>query len=665
MAELVSNSGARFTIESGTQTMGRDPSGDIVVVGDGVSRNHARLETIGNATRVIDQKSTNGVFVNGTKVSDSWLRHGDTLRLGDAVLTFEAESPVDYAISAIKRLKSDPEAAATVVLPGTDLLDRTEILGPMVGLEARLDSLARELAKADETALTKKDIEALLLELDLLRESVSQTVKDMGKFRASQERMMVLLQVSGALNMILHVDDLLAAIMDMALAAVRAERGVVMLYDPPSDDLVPRIARSIRPDIDHGKDGGFSKSIALKVFKTGETYRSNDAPADSGGSETIVQSGIMSAICVPLKARGRTRGVLCVDTREKKAKFTEEDTALLEGIAAQAAIALENASLYDEIAEQKRSIELIINSMADAVLVADADYNITFMNSAAELMFNTASVRGADLKLRAILEDARQVSGNCTQDIVLMTPERTILESSVTYLTDSSGARTGLIMAMRNMTEDRERERTRAKFLSFVAHKLNDPLEGFRNEVRALVESGRLPEDETTNRLRSQVEFFRELAIKLLYFAELASGPLRLRRARRDLVELARKAADDMKSFCDEKNLTVVAPTDPSPVEAYVDEERLFQAITNLLLNAIAASPPEGEIGYTVSDDGTCSRICVWDAGDESERPADSMFDEKDLFIEDIIQTKTMDAGRSSIRMAFIYHIMNAHGGTV
>jgi signal transduction histidine kinase len=270
------------------------------------------------------------------------------------------------------------------------------------------------------------------------------------------------------------------------------------------------------------------------------------------------------------------------------------------------------------------------------------------------------------MKLRTILEDVKNVDGNCTQDIVLLTPEQIILESSVTYLTDSSGARVGLIMVMRNVTEDRDRERTRAKFLSFVAHKLGEPLEAFRQVVREMIESGRLSgEDDTAGRLRSDVEFFRELAIKLLYFAELGSGPLRLRRKDRDLMDLTRRAAEDIRPFCDRKKLAVAAPETTEPVVAYVDEERLFQGVANLFLNAVAAAPPEGEIGYSVSSDAKCTRICIWDTGEVSEGDSDGTLDDKDLFIEDIIETKTLGVGRSSIRMAFVHHIMDAHGGTV
>ncbi len=664
MADLVTNSGKRHNIREGVQSIGRDPNCDMPISGDGVSRRHAEIHTVGSATRVVDLNSTNGVFVNGTRAKEAYLKHADTLRLGDAVLTFEAESPVDHAISAIRRLQSTPEPG-TRVIPGAGL-DRTEVLGPVVGLQARLDTLANTLSRIGDEGISGKDAESLLIDLDLLRESFSESAEELDKARVAQERTTVLLAVSEALNSILHTDDLLAAIMDMALATVKAERGVLMLHDPASERLVPRITRSLHAAIDLEEDAPFSESIALRVFRTGETYASNDASKDFDGSESIVDSGIMSAICVPIRARGVTKGVLCVDTRRKRVRFSREDTALLEGIAAQASVALENAGLYDEIDEQKRNIESIINSMTDAVLVADADYDITFMNSAAKLIFNAASVKGANIKLRSILEDVKNVDGNCTQDIVLLTPEETILESSVTYLTDSSGARVGLIMAMRNVTEDRDRERTRAKFLNFVAHKLGEPLEVFRKEVRNMVESGKLAGDETAGMLRSNIEFFRELAIKLLYFAELAAGPLRLRRNDLDLVEMARRAADDMKSFCDRKKLTVSAPEGAEPVHAYVDEERFFQAIANLLLNAIAAAPPEGEIGCTVSADKKSTRLTVWDYGDhQSGTASDGTLDDKDLFIEDIIQTKTVGVGRSSIRMAFVHHIMDAHGGTV
>jgi len=109
------------------------------------------------------------------------------------------------------------------------------------------------------------------------------------------------------------------------------------------------------------------------------------------------------------------------------------------------------------------------------------------MNPAARRIFDRESIPGAEVKLRMILEDVKAIGGDCTQNIVLMKPERLILENSVTHLEGTGGRPVGLILVMRNITDAKKQERARSEFLSFVAHKLNEPLDALRKQAADLV----------------------------------------------------------------------------------------------------------------------------------------------------------------------------------
>ena len=75
--------GSEFAIEDASITIGRGPGVDIAVDESSMSRQHAALEFVRDGFRVRDLGSTNGIFVNGSQVQASELKHGDRLELGE------------------------------------------------------------------------------------------------------------------------------------------------------------------------------------------------------------------------------------------------------------------------------------------------------------------------------------------------------------------------------------------------------------------------------------------------------------------------------------------------------------------------------------------------------------------------------------------------------
>lgn len=98
----------RLMLRDESQTLGRDPSCAIWIDAPGVSRKHARITLAirGNETTasIEDLDSTNGTFVDGKRVSRSIaLADGQTIRVGEAKLTFRAWSETNAATKRIRR----------------------------------------------------------------------------------------------------------------------------------------------------------------------------------------------------------------------------------------------------------------------------------------------------------------------------------------------------------------------------------------------------------------------------------------------------------------------------------------------------------------------------------------------------------------------------------
>ena len=90
--------GKQFTLAEGVTRIGRSATAQICLEDATVSRRHAIVMREGDTVRVLDDRSLNGVFVNGERVSARELEHGDVLQIGRHEMVFEA--PVTRPIAA-------------------------------------------------------------------------------------------------------------------------------------------------------------------------------------------------------------------------------------------------------------------------------------------------------------------------------------------------------------------------------------------------------------------------------------------------------------------------------------------------------------------------------------------------------------------------------------
>jgi sigma-B regulation protein RsbU (phosphoserine phosphatase) len=178
----------------------------------------------------------------------------------------------------------------------------------------------------------------------------------------STERLALLYRLSQTFNSSLDLDEVLDRVMDEVIAAVRAERGFVMLHDDdqPFDEIHGRLvfhtARGLDQETINDPQFQVSRSVVERAAREGQPILTNDAQSDDRFSmrQSVRILGLRSILCVPLRAKERVLGVVYVDNRLKAGIFTQGHLDLLSSIASSAAIAIENARLYQLAVEKGR-----------------------------------------------------------------------------------------------------------------------------------------------------------------------------------------------------------------------------------------------------------------------------------------------------------------------
>ena len=169
------------------------------------------------------------------------------------------------------------------------------------------------------------------------------------------DRLALVYRLSQTFNSTLDLDEVLNRVMDEVITTTRAERGFVMLREA-SGDLAFRVARGMDQEtIDH-PEFQISRGVVERVAQEGQPMLASDAQRDDRLSMrlSVMTLGLRSILCVPLKIKDTVSGVIYVDNRLQSGIFVPGDLELLTAIASSAAIAIENARLYQVAVEKGR-----------------------------------------------------------------------------------------------------------------------------------------------------------------------------------------------------------------------------------------------------------------------------------------------------------------------
>ena len=167
--------------------------------------------------------------------------------------------------------------------------------------------------------------------------------------KISRRMLNALNTIGQKLTSILDLNELLAHLLDLSVENVRAERGMVFLRDEATDEMQLACARNM--DKQSLEDvSTFSRSVIKRVAE-GHTLLEVDVGKDPALSvyKSLVIHEIKSILCVPMRTRGKTIGVIYLDTRRAAQMFTDKERTFVESFASQAAIAIENARLFGDI----------------------------------------------------------------------------------------------------------------------------------------------------------------------------------------------------------------------------------------------------------------------------------------------------------------------------
>jgi adenylate cyclase len=329
---------------------------DIVLSDNQVSREHAIIRRQGNEFAIIDLESANGSFINGQRISgEHRLTMKDSLQIGKYILKLDIDT------FTLPQMGGAPK--------GNTILLRAP------------NSASILMQKADESQAPTTS-EAMRTELEQLRKKA--------------EVLSTLYELNSVFNSVFKIDEIFVKLAEMLFRLTPAERCLVQVKDQDTGELTTRLVkfRSER----HNKEEMIKppRAIVEQVMREQVTLLSLDAQADERISgKTVMLQQVQSVICAPLMVGGKPLGVLYIDNKSQ-VSFSPDDLDLLNAIAVQTSMALDNATAHDRLMHEALAREafgrFLPDHIVNEIMASPDSLNLGGTNKLATIMF--ADVRG-------------------------------------------------------------------------------------------------------------------------------------------------------------------------------------------------------------------------------------------------------------------------------
>ncbi|WP_437670067.1 AAA family ATPase [Sorangium sp. So ce131] len=432
-------------------------------------------------------------------------------------------------------------------------------------------------------------------------------------------------------------------------------------------------------------------SIVNYVVRTREPVILDDAVHTRfAADEHVARARPRSVLCMPVARRKGHEALLYLEHGLLRGAFSEDTLAVLDLLSSQAAISLENASLYAALRKSQEELQAIIDNSPAVIYVKDREGRLLLINRRFEQVFHlpreqALGKRDHDIFPREaadlfVAHDRRVIEAGGSLDIEEVVPQDDGLHTYLSLkfpLRDAAGAVYAVCGISTDITERkrvevdnarlyREAQRAvelREEFLSVASHELRTPLTPLKLKLgllrKKLEAEGASPAlDGLVASSLGQVERLERLVESLLDVAHVGRGGLVLALEEVDLAELTRGVAREFDQALARAGCRLDLDA-PRPVLGRFDRLRVAQVLRSLLGNAVKFGRGRPiEVG--VEGRGDAARVTVRDHG-LGVAPGD----QERIFKRFERAVSPRSYGGLGLGLYIAHEIVRAHGGTI
>jgi PAS domain S-box-containing protein len=484
-----------------------------------------------------------------------------------------------------------------------------------------------------------------------------------------------LLNISRALTAQLDLNGVLRLILQSAVDMLGGQAGLVALIDGDGTYRIRESYGVARPILDQ----------LNPILEEAENLREATTQLERNlvAIAQRVGLGFWQVVSLPLKVGDELLGNLYI-FRMMGGEFSNNDRTILQSFADQAAIAVNNARLYQELSQQKRRLDAILESSADGIVIMDPGHHIEMFNHALANLTHITPSEAIGKLFEDVLPITNQRAGESLADaeangwplvdssatlfvegdLQRVNDKRVSIEINFAPLMDREGRLVNIIANVRDITRFREADEMKSTFVSVVSHELKTPvalIKGYASTLRRHDAHW----DEQTVRDSLQVieeesDRLAELIDNLLDASRVQAGNFKLAPVELDIDELVVKVVERFRP--QSRNHKLIADIPANLPLVHGDEARLTQVLSNLISNAIKYSPDGGEVRVTGQSMPREVIITVSDQGIGIPIAEQAQLFTRFYRADNAMTRKTQGAG---LGLYLSKAIIDAHGGRI
>ena len=471
-------------------------------------------------------------------------------------------------------------------------------------------------------------------EVRFLNRSVDRAIAaSVDRYTLARDRTLKALdRISAAALEARRLDDLLQRLLEVMVETTAAvDAGAILLRE--GDRLIVRAAAGLEVEMSAQGTTRIGEGFAGRIAAEGRPRSATKDQLEAAAIGPLLRGrGLCAAYGVPLLNEGIVAGVAVIGSRTAPG-FSDQDRRLFQVMVTRATSGIVQHLLQETAETRAAELAAVIESMPDAVLVGDAD-GIRHANTAALSMLGARSVEEVSRRVhgggdafdvrrvntgeplpREQRPFARALAGETvSEEIVIRNPRtgddlvmRTAaapvrlgqrVAGAVVVGTDVTGLRRDAQERQRLLERAQQAVDDRDHVLAVVSHELGNPLNTVTMAIGILKELGPIPEigQKSIGSIVRAVERMKRLIRDLLDVSSIQAGRLAIDPRPLDATPLLEEAVETFAGEATERGVTLTLEVEPELPMIRADRDRLFQALANLVSNALKVSPNGGVV---------------------------------------------------------------------
>ena len=441
--------------------------------------------------------------------------------------------------------------------------------------------------------------------------------------------------VGQTLSASLDVETVVTAIYEQVGNLMPVSSFYIALYDPSLDEVAFPVViedgqRQLQVMARRGRNG-----LTEHIIRTGQSLLLADNVEERVAALGLNHIG-RPARCwlgVPIKAGDEVLGVLVVQSYDHSRLYDQSHLVIFQMIAAQAAVALQNARLYERtdeaLARRVQELDSVLRTTEDGVLLMDLDFRVLAVNRA---LVDLVGIAQKDLgrhpidsprpageslislvhyTLEGLVSDTERLLTGAVdqiQDGVVFAPSGPHAERTLVPVRGNAGTIVGWLLVFRDLTEELELQHLREDMIDMLVHDLRSPLSLVMASLSMLGDVTEQRDADQTARLigisQRSSERMLTLIDELLDISQLERGQLPLNVELTSVGALSREIAKRYLAAASANNIALRTEAENNLPVVFVDRSLMGRVLSNLVDNALKFTQDGGEVTMRAESGG-------------------------------------------------------------